>query len=197
MLVAITGKARSGKDLIGTYIKNRLNQLEIRNIYRTIAFSDILKDRLIKDFDLTTEQVYGGLKECVDPRYVKADGALWTPREMMQAYGQFMRTMDDLVWIRLLFEKINSNTFINYIITDVRYINELEAVKESGCLLLHTKGYVDSKIHGEGHISETNLDDYDIDPDFTINNDSSIEALYEKLEPIVKYIRKGDFRYGN
>ena len=70
MLVAITGKDRSVKDIIGAYIKNRLNQLEIRNIYRTIAFSDILKDRLIKDFDLTTEQVYGGLKECVDPRFV-------------------------------------------------------------------------------------------------------------------------------
>lgn len=197
MLVSIIGKARSGKDLSGMYLSHVINQLEARNRYKTVAFADPLKWHLMRAFNLSHEQLYGDLKEVEDVRYEKPGGGYWTPREMMQTYGQFMRTMDDQIWIRLLMEKLSSNTFVNYIITDVRYTNELEAVRKNGSLLIHVKRNNRPEVGVEGHTSETSLDNYDINPDFLIDNDGSKEDLYKKLDEVIKYINKGDFRYGN
>ena len=196
MLVSIVGKAGSGKDLIGAYLASKLNLKEARSIYRTIAFADILKKHLMTIFGLSHAQVYGNLKEVEDKRYKKDDGSYWTPREMMQYYGESMRSIDKNIWIRLFIEKMKSNTFISYIVTDVRHRNELEAVRSMGSMLIHVERPNKNSIHGEGHISETSLDNYDINPDFAINNDSSIDDLYYQLDSVIKYINKGDFRYG-
>ena len=197
MLISIVGKARSGKDLSGVYLKHVLNQGTVRNSYKTVAFADQLKSQLMLIFGLTHDQVYGNLKEVEDKRYEKAGNTYWKPREMMQEYGQFMRTIDDQIWIRLLMEKMDSNTFIDYIITDVRYVNELEAVKRRGSTIVHIQRPNKPGISCERHKSETSLDGYDINPDFHINNDSSKESLYKKLDYVIKYIKKGDLRYGN
>ena len=113
----------------------------------------------------------------------------------MQEYGESMRAIDKRIWIRLFIEKLKSNTFINYVVTDVRHINELEAVKSMGSMIIHIKRLDKVGIHGEEHISETNLDNYDVNPDFVINNDSSKECLYTQLDKVLKYINKGDYKY--
>lgn len=196
MLVSIIGKARVGKDISAKYLMHNLNLKAARNTYCTIAFADTLKNHLMTFFDLSPDQVYGDLKEVEDKRYSKGDGTYWTPREMMQGYGEFMRSMDGNIWIRLLVEKMISNMFINYIVTDVRHVNELEAVKSRNSLIVYIERPDKSIIHGESHVSETSLDDYDINPDFVINNDSSFENLYLQLDEVLKYINKGDYSYG-
>lgn len=195
MLISIIGKARAGKDVIGSYLLKELNKDLIGEVYNTVSFADPVKEHLIEIFGLSREQLYGNLKESEDKRYQKFEGCYWTPREFMQEYGQFMRTLDSEIWIRLLLKKI-SNISTNYIITDVRHINELEAVRKWGSLLLHVKRDTKDGVHGETHISETALDSYEVNSHFTINNDSSLECLCSKLDHIVRLIKKGDNKNG-
>ena len=70
LIIGISGKARAGKDTFASYLingfKDKLNKEFIK-----IAYADGLKEKLMNEFDLTYDQLYGELKEVVDYRFVK------------------------------------------------------------------------------------------------------------------------------
>jgi hypothetical protein len=80
----------------------------------------------------------------------------------------------------------------NWIITDMRFPNELEAVVEKGGITIRVKriyniGKEDKKIEpfqiSSTHLSETSLDDAEFD--YEIQNDGTIEDLVEKVREIL------------
>jgi hypothetical protein len=75
------------------------------------------------------------------------------------------------------------------IITDVRHPNEADPVIKRGGLIIKITSNRDNKeqVHGENHISEIAMDDYD-KVDFHITNDGSIEDLRVTAQQVVKFI---------
>jgi hypothetical protein len=84
------------------------------------------------------------------------------------------------VWVNALFADYNENS--RWIITDVRFPNEAEAIKKHGGIVIRINRDVDTN----NHLSETALDDYEFD--YVIDNNSDmyklaldVKAIAEKL----------------
>lgn len=177
MIIGLSGKARAGKDTFGNLLIESFELLGIKAV--RVAFADVLKDQISDLFDMTNEQLYGNLKEVEDTRYPKADGGFFSPREVLQNYGQFMRTIDSNYWVNRAMKKVATfDKDIITIITDVRHTNEVDMVKSNG---LHIRILREgaSSAQNAAHISETALDSgYKIDD--IIENNSSLEELKTK-----------------
>ena len=104
-----------------------------------------------------------------------------TIRELLQGIGQGLRdAIDPNLWVKILFA--NTEDWSNYIIADVRYPNEVYAIKERNGILLR----IDRKGAGAGnHSSETALDNYK-EWDVHIENNGSIEDLFEAMRIFTK-----------
>ena len=199
MIIGITGKARSGKDTFAKFFAEALFDVTGRR-FILMAYATELKKRVQKDFDLSYDQLWGDDKEVFDKRYIKYDtkpyssclgnpelpGGYWTAREILQAYGQFFRTIDYDFWVKALFNTISENEFENVIITDVRHPNEAEPIRNGGGYIIKVIRENKDKIHGEEHISETAMDDYKAD--FDINNNQELDGLLRRAKDTVDII---------
>ncbi len=195
MIIGISGKARAGKDTTGEIFIKELFKAG-KGEFQLMEFSRALKKRVAKDFDLSIDQLYGCLKESPDKRYIKKGVELeeyWTPREILQAYGEFFRSIDSNFWINKVFK----NRFKNIIITDIRHKEELKAVKDRGGYHIRIYRNHNIEVHGKNHISETALDFVDncgldsiYKPDFKIENNNSIEDLTNVVKDIIIMIYK-------
>lgn len=197
MLIGISGKARTGKDTVGVIFKKELFGGG-KGEFKLMEYSRSLKEHLRKNFNITKDQLYGDLKEVPDRRYRKQnikEEIYWTPREILQAYGEFFRSIDNDFWVKEVFK----NIFENLIITDVRHKNEVKAVKDRGGY--HIRIYRDHglEVNGTTHISETALDFVDVystdknsiyTPDFMIKNNSSIQNLTNAIKDVIIMIYK-------
>ena len=180
MLVAINGRARSGKDTFAVMLAEELYNI-LRSKFVLMAFAKDLKDKVQQDFDLHYDQLWGDDKEIEDKRYIKPrieneDIQYWTAREILQEYGQFFRTIDYDFWVKSLFRTIDYKEYKNIIITDVRHRNEADAVIKRDGFLIRIVRNVDNNIHGKNHVSETSMDNYD-KVDFDLTNDGTIDDL--------------------
>lgn len=204
LLIGITGKARSGKDTFAKFLAD-----ELKREYGTgsilMAYATELKKRVQKDFDLSWEQLWGDEKEEADFRYPRNRNnwiagrrdtdeikeSYWTPREILQEYGQFFRTIDYDFWVKALFRVIDEAGYdraVNIIITDVRHPNEADPIREKGGRIIKViRENYDGIVHNKEHISETAMDDYECD--YTIVNDSNLKALEGTAKEVVKLMK--------
>ncbi len=196
MIIGISGKARAGKDTTGGIFKEELLKAG-KGEYYLMEYSRVLKECLARDFNLSHEQLYGDLKEVVDERYTKQNTEpieYWTPREILQAYGEGMRAIDIDFWVNNAFK----NRHENMILTDVRHKNEVKAIKDRGGYVIRIHRDHNIEVHGTNHISETMLDFIDNDdnigsiykPDFEIENNNSIKDLTNAVRDIILLIDK-------
>jgi len=184
MLFVISGKARVGKDTFGAILRDA-----IEDKYVLMAYADGLKEKCMKDFDLSRKQLYGSLKEVPDTRYVKimseSDTVYWTPREIIQFIGtDCYRAINNDFWIELLLKRINNEQLSNVIITDARFPNEVKALKDLGAHHIHIMRDNAVKIHGSDHASETSLND--VQADFTVYNNKDFVNLFLEAAKIIK-----------
>jgi len=190
MIIGVSGKARSGKDTFAEMLAREL-QTQTGQSYVLMAYAHELKLKVQKDFDLSYEQLWGDNKEIEDNRYRKhtrKDGySYWTPREIMQNYGQFFRTINYDFWVDHLFNVIEEKEYKNVIITDGRHINEVNAVVDRGGFHVRVEREEDEATHNKQHISETALDDgHRID--FTVQNYGTLEELKETARTVVRFL---------
>lgn len=184
MLIVVSGHARSGKD---TFAKILMD--ELKDGYITRAYADSLKERVMVDFNLSYEQVYGELKEIEDKRYTKKDGSYWTPREILQHIGtDAYRAVDDSFWVNDLFRYIETNNLNNVIITDGRFPGEIDAVYQRGGIHIRMKRNHGIFVNNTTHSSETALDNYE-KCDYYIDNNGSIMDLYGMAKQVKELIK--------
>jgi len=192
MIIGISGKARSGKDTFAKMLA-RVLQKKTGKTYVLMAYANELKNKIQKDFDMSYEQLWGDEKEVYDQRYLKPGKwsnnpkVCWTPREVMQAYGQFFREIDYDFWVKYLFRVIEEKNYDNVIITDARHINEVDAVVDRGGYHIRVEREDKDSVHNEQHISETALDNgHRID--FNVINNGTLKELEAAAEDVVKFI---------
>lgn len=188
MIIGISGKAGSGKDTAA-------KMLEVLYANPDISYEDFANKRYKNFADIQIVHFADSLKETTQVLFRigewetntqegKKTTINWigkTVRELLQGIGQGLRdAIDPNLWIKILFA--NTEGWSNYIIADVRYPNELYAIKERNGILLR----IDRKDAGAGnHSSETALDDYK-EWDVHIENNSSIEDLFESMRIFIK-----------
>ncbi len=200
MLLVISGKARSGKDTTSNILYGYLTDLG-RNCV-TIAYADFLKEILGKCFNLSSEHLYGSLKEepidylPIRTRSGKITNHNWTTRKLLQFLGtDVMRTIDPDCWINVVKNFVkNNHDYDDIIITDGRFINEIDWVLQEGGIHIHVIRDNKDFSSGNDHASETSLDDYIVNNEscYIIENNKTLHHLYVSLQNIIeKEIKNG------
>lgn len=77
----------------------------------------------------------------------------------------------------------DKTTYPNWVITDTRFPNEAEAIKKANGIIIRVERPGVKPINN--HPSEVSLDNWNFD--HTIINDSSVEALAEKVKQILQF----------
>ena len=203
MLIGIIGAARVGKDTFAEMLAESLYDI-ISHRFILMSYATELKLRIQKDIDLSYDQLWGDEKEIPDKRYrrrltttsgIEADEGYiyWTPREIMQAYGEFYRGISYDFWVNSLFRTIHDKDYKNVIVTDIRYPNEAVPIKEEMGYLIKITSDRDNKqdIHGKLHISETAMLGYN-EVDFEVANNSSLEELRVTARKVANFLIEVD-----
>lgn len=177
-IIGFLGKKGSGKDTCSDYMVQNYSS-------KKIAFADPMKQAIKILFQLSDEQLYGSLKEVIDPNWNV------TPRHILQYVGteMFRNNISNLLpdigndfWIKTFELSIKNIQDYDYIVvSDVRFQNEVDIIHKLGGTLVKINR---SQENIDSHISETEIDNI-IDYDHVIQNNSTLEDLYNKIKYIV------------
>jgi phosphomevalonate kinase len=118
-LLCISGKRESGKSLLASY-------LEHYHGWARFSLADDLKRRALKDFNLTTKQLWGNEKES-PTQYIRTDGSNYTARDILIRMGTFYRSIDKLFWCKQFDPRIGDKIVID----DLRFLNEIKYFTEN------------------------------------------------------------------
>ena len=183
MIISITGKIGSGKDTIADIIM----QYTPYHDWEIKKFAGKLKD---------IAEILSGVPKInfEDQEFKKQNmGAEWgmTYRDLLQKLGtEAMRNgLHENVWVNALFADYHFNIeedeqMPNWLITDCRFPNELEAVKTHKGITIKVIRDSGNTI-GTTHASETALDDY-TEWDYVVDNNGSIEDLKTQVFSILE-----------
>lgn len=111
-------------------------------------------------------------------------------RRLLQELGKQMRTIRDSVWIDYIFNRFLPNK--NYVIGDVRYLNEIKHIKDNGGYTIYIQRperfrlneyqilYGRLPTENELNDSSESLDETHFD--YIIRNDSMKENLFKEID---------------
>lgn len=189
--LAISGKANSGKNtlsvLLQKAIEDQLNKNDI-NIF-SIAFADPIKNILLEMFPTADKKcVFGSsaLRSEIIPNAFK-NGCPLTYRQALQDIGMLARSYNENIWVEKFFNNVKKMCEYNpscIIASDLRFINEMKALKDDGFKTIRIIRDSENKMT---HISETQQDLIkDNEFDFVINNNGSLNDLQKEAFNIIK-----------
>lgn len=156
--IAFAGRAGVGKTSAAKYLVDEQNFVKM-------ALADKLKE-ICKD--LWPQQFENGHK----------------PRKLLQYIGsEGIRSYDPDVWVNYLVRQMKEG--VNYTVDDVRFLNEAKILKDSGFIIVRIDGpcRIEMPEGTTHHVSETEIDK--IEPDFILQNEGSLESLYNRIEAIL------------
>ena len=171
MIIGLTGYAQSGKDTVAKILVEQHG-------FTRVAFAD-----KIREFLYETNPMFDSIAG--EPMFVKArvdrDGweeAKKSPhiRRLLQNSGVAARKVfGDTFWVQQALRQVHFEG--NYVITDVRFENEAEAIKKyDNSQLWRVKRLGIDPINS--HLSESQMDGYPVDQIFTNNGTiADLESL--------------------
>jgi hypothetical protein len=167
IIVGLSGAAQSGKDSSGTRFVERWG-------FERIAFADSLKAvALACNPDLVAPVKLRGWEDV--KRHMPAS------RIFLQHLGGAVRDhVDSDAWINAAFRKTTPGG--RYVICDVRYPNEFDAIKARGGYVVRVER--PGVGPANGHISETALDGHDFDA--YLKNNGTLEQLWGRVDILVR-----------
>ena len=184
MIIGLCGYAQSGKDSVAKTLVEKYG-------FTRVAFADKIRDLLYEmnpSINSEYEGVSTSLKKMVDA--VGWDEAKCEPevRRLLQTLGVGARTVFyEEFWIDVALTNVtNYKDSKNFVITDVRFKNEVAALRNPAL------GGTIWRIERPGvtavntHVSEHDL--IDLHPDYTVLNDTTLENLDTKVVDIMRAI---------
>lgn len=182
IIIGIGHKKGVGKDTVA-------NRLVDSYGFIRMSFADPLKEACRIIFHFSDEQLYGNLKEVIDPRWGKS------PRQILQLFGTdaLRAVIDKEVWIKSLKIKIQnlaSRTIhkqLKIVVPDVRFPNEAEAIKSmtDGSLWKVVRDLPSNEF--SLHESEIALDTYNGWNEILLNN-NTMAVLYQRVDQLVNQL---------
>jgi len=190
MIVLLCGKKRVGKDTVADYLCK---------FYGFVKYSlaDPMKKACQEIFVLSDYQLWGNSKEIVDPRLGT------TPRRILQIFGTELFQYDiykhipELVdkipprtlWVWRFKEWYENNKDKDVVISDGRFIHELEAIKEMGGVSVMIRRKKIEDLSEPDHPSEKEVEKMFDMVDFTIFNDSDFFEFYKRIDDLMVKIK--------
>jgi hypothetical protein len=177
MIVGLSGYAQSGKDTFASFL------VEDHGFER-MAFADPLRDMLYALNPLTwvyalPEQKAGTYNDSVQA-IVDQHGWEWAKantgvRELLQRLGTEAgrRVLGENIWVDTALSKVPLGTDRNIVFTDCRFVNEAEAIRDRGGVIIRIRRPDTSAVNR--HPSETALDGYRCD--WTVENAGTLDTL--------------------
>jgi len=150
LILGISGKRGTGKSTLANSLRNRAG-------FEEISLAAPLKEMVRRDLGLTIDQTDGPFKEA-PTQYRRTDGSFFTPRDIMIRVGTLYRSFDPQFWVKKAFSNLTDGGL--YVVSDVRFANECNAIKELGGLLVRIDRSQDLNIFKAAldDLSETELD---------------------------------------
>lgn len=204
MIIGICGFIGSGKDTIADYLVNI-------HEFRRESFANSLKDSVAAVFGWDRTMLEGRTKQArewreeVDPWWAERLAMpTLTPRWVLQYWGTEVcrKGFHDDIWIAALENKLRQ-TKDNIVISDVRFPNEIQSIKNAGGMIIWVKrgelpDWYDSAIlanqgrniglnemkYRKIHSSEWAWVGTEFDAELT--NDGTLEDLYSQVEDRLK-----------
>ena len=131
MIIGLVGKRDSGKTTVANILKERG--------FVEFSFAETVKEIVKIVFGFDYSMLLGDTPEKRELRKTIRD-PFWnkTPIEAMQFIGTdlFRKHFDEDVWIRILERRIKESENKNIVISDARYLNEIEFIRN------HLKGQI-------------------------------------------------------
>jgi hypothetical protein len=184
MIISLSGKKRSGKGTIADHLK--------RHGWLEVSWAEPLKEIIGRGlFGLNDAQMYGDTesKEAIIPEWNMS------AREILQKVGtdMFRQHICDDFWVRIGIRNIKKclaqNPNINIVISDTRFPNEANAIKELGGYLIWV--HRDNNPHAnDRHPSETALDDYRGWNKIVSADDGDLESLKAQTDWFISRMNK-------
>lgn len=173
VLIGVGYRKRSGKDTLAGFLE------QDHPNFRRISFAGLLKEG-VNIWHGWDDRHSDELKEVVDPKWG------YTPRHAYQKIGTecIRDRFANNFWVDAAFNLINKwrDQGINVVITDVRFPNEADVVREEGGALWFVNRPSLPPLTEDDHISERALVGYT--PDATVENDSTLEAFRVKVQTL-------------
>ena len=166
--IAFGGVMGSGKDTCVDYLCTKYPE------HTRISFAGALYDIL------SYAQEKCGFEKNKDRKFLQFIGTEWA------------RNIDENVWINIVLGKDIKGIGL---LSDIRFPNEFNALKNNGWICIKvTRDNIDKNRVGNGdntHSSELRINDIkDEEWDFIINNNSTLEDLYKRLDKIITKINE-------
>jgi hypothetical protein len=175
-----------GKDTCFKYMQMAYKDLnnDVLLHARRVSFADILKDvcRVMYPTQIRENYHYEHNTEAKNDPVKLYDGNITTVRGVWIKVGNVLRSFDPNIWIGAAFAAASNQSQECIIVTDVRYPNEAEYIRDLGGLLFrvdnpriaHTNDEADAALQGyQGW-------------DDVINNQGSLKELEEKCKNLVQ-----------
>ena len=133
MIIGICGLIGSGKGTVADYLVSE-------HAYQKISFADKLKDAVATLFDWDRTLLEGDTPESrlwreePDTFWTAETSKEITPRLVLQLFGtDCMRNgFYDGIWVSLLKQRVLANPTTNFVVPDVRFPNEINAIRDIG-----------------------------------------------------------------
>ena len=203
MIIGLCGFQSSGKDTVADYLINTHNFIRL-------SFASILKDIIAIMFNWPRDKLEGLTKEDrlwreqIDPWWSKTlEMPHLTPRYTMQYIGTdlFKKHFHPDIWVKIIENKIHNylheNNKQNIIVSDCRFENEINMIIQLGGKIIQVHReppswfykYRDGEYPEEIKcIHKSELEWIRCYRDYDIENNDTIEKLYQNVSEIIKYI---------
>ena len=216
MIIGFAGKAATGKTTAAHHMAPLFDK-ECKIVPMAMVLRDEVEEFLrAVGADESVPLVYGDQDDKVKVFYVDEEKALrecpqWagfiaghqeiqdregltavTVRRLLQWWGtEYRRAQDPDYWTKAWSRKIDQFDIenIHVLVDDVRFMNELNTIREHGGLIVKIErpGFSGAN----NHASETSLDDY-ADWSYVVVNDGTLAEFRRKVEELKEILVKGE-----
>lgn len=203
MIVGIAGFIGSGKDTIADYL------ITFKG-FKRMSYAEPLKDAISAIFGWDRELLEGTTKysrewrDTIDPWWAdRLNIADLTPRRVLQQWGTEVgrRAFHDDIWIASIENKLR-NAKDNIVISDCRFPNELNSIKNAGGITIRVNrgsnpDWYDAALqynHGnkssyeillEHKVHASEYSSVGLSYDFYIDNSGTVDELHRKVDSII------------
>jgi len=199
LVIGVMGKKRHGKDTFAS-------RLITEHGFTRLAFADPMRDGIygLNPLVRIEDDEVGPLAAAAYPDSIgfregrmirlatlvdlvgwEAAKATREVRRLLQHYGTGLRdTLGESIWVDTTL-RLAAEVDGPVVITDVRFPNEVDAVRNLEGLRGHVVRVVNPRVpvDGDAHISETAVDD--VEPDFAVVNDGTIADLHGAADHVL------------
>jgi hypothetical protein len=181
--IAIMGKANTGKNTLAGLLIDEI-KVNGTNSYKCMAFADPIKEIVMTMFPRANRNCLYGPSQLRSESIPGAfkDGKPLTYRQALIDVGtEVGRKYSDRIWLENFDHRFESVVSDLVIVTDVRFRNEFDHLKEKGFFQIRL--YRETGMAPIHHISETGQSSIkDEEFDYVLFNNKSLEDLKEEVK---------------